>query len=395
MYNYIISSRTLNLKGGKCMIIMGLKLNNIFSFKNFTVNFTYPKKIKNSLVQQEYLSFNESFRYKKLNIFIGSNATGKTSLIRSIWQILMFLSKKESAPIERIVNKNYPTSQIEIDIVEDFDCDPYLHRLNIETTNTKEIEIKVSHKKVSINGSISYEKAVSKLESMETNYCDYLQALNDCKFNIGWFTALPFTENTFNYISFEDTKTEKEEDEYIDILFKVLKTLDSSILNVKKSKDSKKAFVITHESNPSLIIQEGMDLSSIQLLSSGTKYGINIANLIYAIKKHKNGIYLIDEQFPYINSDVEISILATMVSMLDQGEQIFFTTHNTNILSLSFPNHSFYFLNKNNSKNKITITCASNFEKRNNVSIKNMYDNDIFNTAPNINNIIGLSSNEQ
>ena len=375
-------------------MIMKLKLNNIFSFKNFDVNFTYPKKIKNSLVHHEYLASSESFRYKKLNIFIGSNATGKTSLIRSIWQILMFLSKKESAPIERIVNKNYDSSQIEIDLVEEYNTGPCLHRLSIKTLNTEKIEIKISHKKVNINSSTSYEKAVSKLENMESNYYDYLEVLNDCNFNIGWFTALPSTEKSFNYIHFEDTKTKEEENEYIKILFNVLKTLDPSILNVKKSRDSKKAYVIAHESNPSLIIQEGMDLSSIQLLSSGTKYGINIANLIYAIKKHRNGIYLIDEQFPYVNSDVEITMLATMVSMLDQGEQIFFTTHNTNILSLSFPIHSFYFLNKNNWENKISITCASNFEKRNNVSIKNMYDNDIFNTSPNINNIIGLANNE-
>ncbi len=394
MYNECISSNILNLKGEKRMVIMKLKLNNIFSFKNFDVNFTYPKKIKNSLVQHEYLASNESFRYKKLNIFIGSNASGKTSLIRSIWQILLFLSKKESAPIERIVNKNYDSSQIEIDVVEEYNNDSYLHRLNIATKNTETFEIKISHKKININSSISYEKAISKLEKLKTNYHNYLDVLNECNFNIGWFTALPSTEESFNYISFENTKTKEEENEYINILFNVLKTLDPSILNVRKSKDSKKAIVITHESNPSLIIQQGMDLSSIQLLSSGTKYGINIANLIYAIKKHRNGIYLIDEQFPYVNSDIEISMLATMASMLNQGEQIFFTTHNTNILSLSFPIHSFYFLNKNNPENRITITCASDFENRNNVSVKNMYDNDIFNTAPNTNNIIGLSNDE-
>ena len=93
-----------------------------------------------------------------------------------------------------------------------------------------------------------------------------------------------------------------------------------------------------------------------------------------------------------MNSEIEASLIATMVSLLGTGEQIFITTHNTNILSLSFPIHSFYFLRKNKYESDIEIACASKYENRNNVLVKNLYDNDLFSTAPNVSGIFSLGA---
>ena len=82
---------------------------------------------------------------------------------------------------------------------------------------------------------------------------------------------------------------------YVKILNDVFKTLDSSIIKVTKSKDTNNAYVLEHDCGAKIIIQEGMKLSDIPLLSSGTKYGVNISNIIFGIKHHNNGIYLIDE----------------------------------------------------------------------------------------------------
>ena len=169
--------------------------------------------------------------------------------------------------------------------------------------------------------------------------------------------------------------------------------MDSSIIKVTKSKDTNNAYVLEHDCGAKIIIQEGMKLSDIPLLSSGTKYGVNISNIIFGIKHHNNGIYLIDEQFSYVNSDIEAAMLSTMVSLLGPNEQIFFTTHNMNILSLGFPFHSFYFMKKEkiNGKQIITINCGSEADNRNNVSPKTIIDNDIFNTAPNVDKIFEIA----
>ena len=389
----IVNSKILNIcAGGNFMIVMRIKLDHIYSFNNFEVDFTYPKKVKNSLVREEYLSGNESFRYKKVNIFIGSNASGKTTLIKSIWSVIYFLNKKESISIERMINKNFKKSTIEMDFVTSRNNKNILNRVIINTINSDSVKIKMAHKMINLITTINYEKASEKLDEIETVFKDYLEVLNECKFSFGWYTSLPITEAPFDEVYFENVKSEAEEKEYIHILTKVLSTLDPSILSIRRSRDSKDAYVINHKSNNSLVIPKGMKLADIPLLSSGTKNGINIANVIYSIKKHQFGVYLIDEQFSFMNSEIEASLIATMVSLLGTGEQIFITTHNTNILSLSFPIHSFYFLRKNKYDSDIEIACASKYENRNNVLVKNLYDNDLFSTAPNVSGIFSLGA---
>ena len=53
------------------MVIMKMKLDNVLAFNNFEVNFSYPQKLKRSLIQNEYLCNYTNFRYKKANIFFG------------------------------------------------------------------------------------------------------------------------------------------------------------------------------------------------------------------------------------------------------------------------------------------------------------------------------------
>ena len=109
-------------------------------------------------------------------------------------------------------------------------------------------------------------------------------------------------------------------------------------------------------------------------------------SIIYSIKKHYFGFYYVDEQFSFVNSDLEVACLATMIECLGDGEQLFFTTHNEEVMNVSLPLHSFSFLRKVKNENNefvVELLNASSFEKRNNVSVKNLYDNDYFDIAPN------------
>ena len=38
-------------KGGRAMIIMDIKVDNIYAFKDFHINMSYPKKILNSTIE--------------------------------------------------------------------------------------------------------------------------------------------------------------------------------------------------------------------------------------------------------------------------------------------------------------------------------------------------------
>ena len=69
------------------MIILNLMLNGIYGFDDFTINFSYPKKIVHSIIENESLPGRERFRYKKVVVLMGANATGKTSLGKALLHI--------------------------------------------------------------------------------------------------------------------------------------------------------------------------------------------------------------------------------------------------------------------------------------------------------------------
>lgn len=371
------------------MVILNLKMNNVLAFNDFEINFSYPVKLRKTLIPDENLQSKTSFRYKKVNIFVGSNATGKTSLIRCIWTILLFLNRREQNILLGIINNNDTPSTIELDYVEEDQFSSKLKRISVICQNN---ELKMAYNELSIRDGDSYESRVKDLDNMEMIFKPSIECFESMTPFSGWNVVLPATEKGFDRIKFFPRENKEEDDSYFEILNKVLKTLDSSIISVSKSQDAPNAIVIKHENANTIIVQEGISISSINYLSSGTKYGINLANIMFAIKYHKNGIYLIDEQFSYVNSDIEASILSTMVSMLGPNEQLFFTTHNGNILELGFPFHSFNFMKKVNvdNKQKIVVSCASLVENRNNVSPKSIMDNDMLGTAPDVNKIFEI-----
>jgi AAA15 family ATPase/GTPase len=364
------------------MPILNLKMDNILSFNQFEINFSYPQKLNHSLVNNEFLSQIPSFRYKKINIFIGSNASGKTSLIQCIWKILLFLQRKERIIIENLIHSPNKEANIELDFADN----QFLYRIKVKTiNNNSHIDIRASYNAIKLTKRSSYEILSKELDSLEYIFKDYLEILNNLNMNLGWMIVLPATENIFDRITCLDLN-EKEENDFINILNRVLHTLDPSISSVIKSRDADNAYVITHDEIGKIIIQDGMSLKELDKLSSGTKYGFNIAKIVFSIKNKKNGIYLIDEQFSYVNSNIEKAFISLMVSLLGDDEQIFITTHNPEVLDLKLPFHSYNFIKKEkiDGASFITTYCASEFENRNNVSAKTILDNDVFNINPDI-----------
>ncbi len=68
------------------------------------------------------------------------------------------------------------------------------------------------------------------------------------------------------------------------------------------------------------------------------------------------------------------------------NDQLFFTTHNTDILDLPLPKHSFVFLRKDSNDESQPIKCisAAQYLKRNTDSLRNAVDNDLFSSAPSV-----------
>lgn len=368
------------------MAVLNVKFDNILCFDNFEANFTYPKKLVKTTLENEFLCNYPNFRYRKLNIIVGSNATGKTSLGKVILKVFVFLLNKESKTLLELVSNTNKEAYILMDCVFP---EGVFFRVEIKILPLGEILVK--YQEVSLNPDDSYETVLNRLNYDEKEYHNYLLELENVSIS-GWNFKFPTIESGFDIISCNCEKEERKE--FAKVLYSVLKTFDCSIKSVTPSKEVENSYIVSFENNKKTIaITDGDKLSEIKALSSGSKYAINIADAIYAIKKHKNGFYFIDEQFSYVNPDLEIACLTTMVNLLDDGEQLFFTSHDTEILALPFPNHSFNFMRKvtnDNGEVNIEMINAATLEKRNNVNIKNLFDNDYFDVAVNTDLITDL-----
>ena len=140
------------------MIVLDLELKEIYGFNDFHINFSYPKKIVNSIIDQEHLKGRERFRYKKAVILMGANATGKTSLGKALLRIFGYMTDGNPTPLYEMVagDKGY----FSIDFVNG---DYRLQRLSVQIDASNQ-EIDIQYQTADIDTMDSYEKCVKKLK---------------------------------------------------------------------------------------------------------------------------------------------------------------------------------------------------------------------------------------
>lgn len=115
--------------------------------------------------------------------------------------------------------------------------------------------------------------------------------------------------------------------------------------------------------------------------------------MLCRILDRENGFYYCDDKFSYVQTDIEKAVLSVMVSSLGDYEQLFFTTHNTDVLDMLYPKHTFMFLKKNamNDECPIRILSASDYLKRNTDSLRSAVENDMFGITPDVDALFGLT----
>ena len=107
------------------MIVLNLEIDNLFGFEDFKINFSYPKKVENSSIKDEFLKDRPNFRYKKVNILLGANSTGKTSIGKAMMAIFNFLNKKEIITVTQYIRDIEKTMRFSMDFILDGKNDLY------------------------------------------------------------------------------------------------------------------------------------------------------------------------------------------------------------------------------------------------------------------------------
>ena len=376
----IISSRNtkLNTQEGRIMVIMNLKIDNFMLFRNFRMNMAYPKKIVDSSIEGEFLKERENFRYKKINILMGANAVGKTSIGKMLMHIFNFIVQREREGVLDSVGDGKKEATFSIDFVDSL---YRLNRVDIKVVpedegSSKQI-LMVCARAVDIGKKDNYETCAKKLDQIPLQLTSDVDAELDKTFPFGWMFC-------YSADSYNGTVRCEEYSNYPTILDYTLRALDPSIEKVEKLNEVKDSYVIRMKQQD-LIIQDGEVIRN-NILSSGTKAGIDVARMLSGICEGEYGFYYCDELFSYVHSDVEKAFLSVMINQLKHNQQLFFTTHNSDILDMQLPKHTFCFMKKYLSDETEPIKCveASKYLKRNTDSLRNAVENDLFSTAPNL-----------
>lgn len=369
------------------MILMNLKLNNYMAFNDFEMNMSYPKKIVgNQLI--ENLVNHPNFRYRKLNILMGSNASGKTSIGKILMYIFNFIEKKSFSNLIECINDTTKDASFEVQFVV---YDTFYRVSSIikgknsnDDYNSAQFLTKVE--KIEITKTETYEKCLERLNNKASQdyNTDFLRELEKIE-KLSWAFEFPQDSRRITTkIAIEDEK------KYLTILKNTLEALDPLITDVEKIKEINNTYVI-HLGNEQIMIKNGIIVGDDKL-SSGTKEGISLANMFAAMVCGGYDFFYCDEKFSYIHSDIEKAFLSLMVQKLEGDRQLFFTTHNTDILDMDFPKHSYNFLRKKiyNDECYISVINAGEYIKKNSDSIKNAVLNDLFSSAPMLEKIFAL-----
>lgn len=370
------------------MILMNLKMNNYMAFKDFEICMSYSKKIVgNSMI--ENLTEYPNFRYRKLNILMGANASGKTSIGKMLLNILNFINRKEFTALTPHIKDTTQQAFFEIQFV----VNGNFYRVSSKVSEKKETDdyasknISVKTEIIEIGKNDTYEKTLARLDKIsKVDYTnDYIRELEKIE-GLSWAFEFPrdSRRNAYGYIP-------KDEERYIKILKNTLQALDPLITDVEKVQEVDNAYVIKLASE-SIMIKNG-NVVDEDKLSSGTKEGISLANMYAAMACEEYNFFYCDEKFSYIHSDIEKAFLSLMVEKLNGDRQLFFTTHNTDILDMAFPKHSYNFLRKEiyDDDCYISVENAGDYIKKNRDSVKSAAMNDLFSSAPMLEKIFALA----
>lgn len=370
-------------KGEKLMIIMDIKVDNLYAMKNFHMNMSYPKKIVDSTIVGEYLADKPNFRYKKLNIIMGGNATGKTSLGKILMLFANYFNDGSYRRFANVIDDRKRTARMAIDFVTEGGA---LYRFELciaakEDGEYKEEDAKITICYTNINAKDNYETCAKRLEEQLGFKASY-ESIDTG----GWSFSYPQdAQKNKTYRSIEDNKN------YLYILEQILKTLDPSIKEVVKVKELDNTYAIKLN-NQSVIIKDGK-ITEAEVLSSGTKAGLDISYIIASLMCDIHSLYYCDELFSYVNSDIEKACLSIIIEKLTEKKQLFFTTHNVDILDMQLPKHSFTFLKRDAEDIDMPVKCinAAEILKRNTDSLKHAVENDLFCTTPELHRLYEIA----
>ncbi len=373
------------------MIFLRLKLTNLCMFDGAEIDFTYPRKRPHSPIADEYLSDFPNIKFKRVNIFMGPNASGKTTLGKLMCSINNYLYGNPMRQFPEIIHHKDQPAGFEVTYITPDSAD--IHHMEVQC------DAKGVVKEVYRRQPLSVSKSQPKtLEDIRTSppvfYYDkqdpaHLHNVSDPGFkSVGVITGkvMPDShQNTFWHYLFSDGNTYSGDliHENFPLLKRVLQAFDNAIADVTAIDGSDQSYLIRFENGDGVIVEKGKITEQGKgRLSRGTQEAIEVASLLNSILQSKkiSSTFFLDEKMAYSHSEMEMAMLNVMIDKLNPHSQLFYTTHNHDILDMNLPSHSFTFLKKDDGiqvyhPEKMGFT-------QNDRSLSGYVKNDVFSTMP-------------
>lgn len=380
------------------MIFTDVTIKNMFGIKNVEIPLSYPRKTPNSPVKQYLREFN-NINYKKVNIILGGNATGKTSIGKSLCFVQNFM-KGVSVSLEEF--STFHKVQYEKDKPFGFDVvfisGEYMYgvsalfKRNVELGNHNLIH--ESWRKIPLKETGSYTTHKEHLYETSPIYI-YGDKNEGVKYEVrSAYLSSVEGENDLLYIrdrlsfSYHYSNHSRSSLDFDDISIgffeSILKSFDPSIQSVSKSTEVDHELLITFSNNHI----ERIDVNNLKygvnsVLSAGTYEIINLVTTLYYIKNTGDGVYYIDEKMAFSHSNLEKTIINLILEWIDDKDaQVFITTHNKELLDIGLPVYNYMFTVKNYHSSEIEIINPELSVHHKSRSMRTMVEDDVFGVAP-------------
>ncbi|WP_298610187.1 hypothetical protein [uncultured Thiothrix sp.] len=397
------------------MLITGFSFQNLYSFEDFTVDLTYPRPLKFTTIEHEYLSFAPRFKVKRVCIISGGNATGKTSLGKLLCAATNFIAGRNNGMSYIKVRdpKVDATLRLEFLIPRNRTFHEAILGFRLsENQIDKELGtelIRIEHRVINIRESDTPIIARNRLAKADCNFesLEKSPEINLTKYlnNKIWPEGgdISINQLLWKYIFYETSEpTDKRladlEFVDLDIASKILKAFDPTILGIKelvareeqnKSNEAPKtqAYKIEFSNGNHITLDSGKftNPDGYKRLSKGTFEALSIIDFIETIihfKKHDASATLfLDERMAHVHTQLETAMLNVMIQKLGKTSQLFYTTHNADLLEMEIPIHSHLFLKRNDNFLVEAVQPETVF-KKNDRKVSQYVKNDIFGTCP-------------
>ncbi len=377
------------------MIILRVACDNFYMFKNFEVDFTYERKSNHYISENDRLFAGSKIKVRKNLIVMGANVSGKTTFGKLLCMILNFIYGKDlgdgSFSIPSARYDKFKDSSFEVEfVIEDtayllkacFRNDSLYTEEIFRQKIYKSYNIQTLRKKLAEGDTIEKYDSVKNLFDIGCKSYAFASSkeLRDLRKKIGfWFSFSELPLNSSTYLG----------ETNIEFLNNVLPKIDNSVISVKRliveGEDGEsvktKSYQITFKNNEILTVPDGDLRRCGDRLSHGTFEAIDFLCLFNELNEKTTHLFYIDERLSHMHSELEAYLMYQAFSKKSSDSQIFFTTHNAELLELNAPITSFLFFRRSEEGFNEVIYPSEVLHK----NIRNLrmhYENDYFGVLP-------------